>query len=64
MEGLKMMLQKRGGALMWLLVAAAMLTCTVSRLFTVGDGPGWTPNVNYTDWASHQHIFVGDWLCE
>ncbi|KAL3526555.1 hypothetical protein ACH5RR_011211 [Cinchona calisaya] len=58
-----MMSGKKWGVALWLVAAAAaILTCAVSRLITVGDNPGWTPNVNYTDWASHQHLYVGDWL--
>ncbi|XP_071915726.1 early nodulin-like protein 20 [Coffea arabica] len=56
-----MMLGKRGGAL-WLLVAAATLTCAASRLIQVGGKPGWRPDVNYTEWAAQQQLCVGDWL--
>lgn len=62
--GLIMMLGKKGGAF-WLLLmaAAATLTCsTASRLIQVGDKPGWRPDVNYTEWAAHQQLYVGDWL--
>ncbi|XP_074574705.1 mavicyanin-like [Curcuma longa] len=31
--------------------------------FTVGDGKGWIPNVNYTVWEKkHRPFHVGDWL--
>ncbi|KAL3525897.1 hypothetical protein ACH5RR_014269 [Cinchona calisaya] len=64
MDGLTMMLRKRGGALRLLVAvaAAAMLACTVGRLISVGGRLGWQQNVNYTDWASHQHLYMGDWL--
>lgn len=28
-----------------------------------GDRFGWRLNVNFSDWASHQIFYVGDWLC-
>ncbi|CAL0299051.1 unnamed protein product [Lupinus luteus] len=28
----------------------------------VGGNKGWNPNVNYTEWSSQEHFFVGDWL--
>ena len=28
-----------------------------------GDRYGWRVNINFTNWASHQHFYVGDWLC-
>ncbi|OIV90230.1 hypothetical protein TanjilG_01426 [Lupinus angustifolius] len=28
----------------------------------VGGNKGWSPNVNYTEWSSHEHFLVGDWL--
>lgn len=34
-------------------------------LHRVGGGKyTWKPNVNFTEWAKHQHFYVGDWLCE
>lgn len=30
----------------------------------VGGSKGWTQDVNYTEWSSHEHVFVGDWLCK
>ncbi|CAO2830352.1 unnamed protein product [Amaranthus hypochondriacus] len=27
-----------------------------------GDRYGWRVNINFTNWASHQHFYVGDWL--
>lgn len=39
-------------------------TCAVARLITVGGSHGWNQNVNYTEWSTdHQHLHVGDWLC-
>ncbi|KAL7100956.1 hypothetical protein ACP275_08G026700 [Erythranthe tilingii] len=49
-------------AAVMVLLAAAMLTCTGGALIKVGGKPGWTQNVNYTDWATHRHFYVGDWL--
>ncbi|KAI3436906.1 Phytocyanin domain-containing protein [Psidium guajava] len=32
-------------------------------LHRVGGGKNtWAPNVNFTDWSSHEHFHVGDWL--
>ncbi|KAK4751322.1 hypothetical protein SAY87_004804 [Trapa incisa] len=33
-----------------------------AALIKVGGPTGWTPATNYTEWASHQNIYVGDWL--
>lgn len=41
-----------------------LMKCAASGLDKVGGKHGWDQNVNYTDWASHQHFYVGDWLCE
>lgn len=34
------------------------------KLHKVGDSKGWNQNVNYTEWSSQQHVYVGDWLCK
>ncbi|XP_015065372.1 lamin-like protein [Solanum pennellii] len=39
-----------------------LIKCAASGLDKVGGKHGWDQNVNYTDWASHQHFYVGDWL--
>lgn len=33
-------------------------------LHKVGGSKGWVnnPEVNYTEWSSHEHVYVGDWL--
>ncbi|XP_012855175.1 PREDICTED: lamin-like protein [Erythranthe guttata] len=49
-------------AAVMVLLAAAMLPCTGGALIKVGGKPGWALNVNYTDWATHRHFYVGDWL--
>ncbi|XP_061358088.1 early nodulin-like protein 19 [Gastrolobium bilobum] len=28
----------------------------------VGGSKGWKPDVNYTEWSSHEHFYVNDWL--
>lgn len=42
--------------------------CTESRdpvLHRVGGGKfTWRPNVNFTEWARHDHFYKGDWLCK
>ncbi|GFS32459.1 early nodulin-like protein 19 [Actinidia rufa] len=60
----------RKGSLTWWTVAVAvvlvmMLPCAVCQppqLFKVGGRDGWTKDVNYTEWAIHQRLYVGDWL--
>lgn len=54
-------------AIFWLLLVAAagIPTCTVSEeRHAVGGSKGWAPNVNYTEWASHENFYEGDWLCK
>ena len=60
---------RKGGFAWWTVavVAVGMLTCAVSQppqLFKVGGRDGWTKDVNYTEWAIHQRLYVGDWLCK
>ncbi|XP_039114845.1 lamin-like protein [Dioscorea cayenensis subsp. rotundata] len=46
-----------------LLIAMLFLCVSVSATkHDVGGKQGWAPNVNYTDWASHERFFVGEWL--
>ncbi|OWM72913.1 hypothetical protein CDL15_Pgr016545 [Punica granatum] len=34
-------------------------------LHRVGGGRyTWAPNINFTQWASHEVFYVGDWLCK
>ncbi|XP_019436294.1 PREDICTED: lamin-like protein [Lupinus angustifolius] len=34
-----------------------------TSLHRVGGGRyTWVPNVNFTDWANHEHFYKGDWL--
>lgn len=42
----------------------ALSTLAMAKLHKVGGGRGWTQNLNYTEWAAKQHIYVGDWLCK
>ncbi|OWM74777.1 lamin-like protein [Punica granatum] len=44
------------------LVVVAESAVGRAALVKVGGPPGWVPNTNYTDWASHQQFHVGDWL--
>ena len=34
-----------------------------AKRYIVGGNKGWSPNVNYTVWASDKHFYFGDWLC-
>ncbi|XP_028800051.1 lamin-like protein [Neltuma alba] len=52
---------------LFLMIAMAMgFFCTESRdpvLHRVGGGRyTWRPKVNFTEWASHDHFYKGDWL--
>jgi hypothetical protein len=47
----------------WMMMMGSQ-TCVVARLITVGGSKGWNQNVNYTEWSSNQHFYVGDWLCK
>lgn len=52
----------------WWLAAVAVAVAALqggceANLIKVGGRYGWSPNVNYTEWASTQHFYVGDWLC-
>ncbi|XWS30212.1 hypothetical protein CRYUN_Cryun24cG0097700 [Craigia yunnanensis] len=38
------------------------LEFAMGKLHRVGDKYGWNPNVNYSEWSSHQQFYVGDWL--
>ncbi|XP_057953416.1 early nodulin-like protein 20 [Malania oleifera] len=51
--------------LLRLAVTAAVLTCAACHepvRHTVGGSFGWSPNVNYSDWAKNQTFYIGDWL--
>ncbi|MFS7970894.1 putative cupredoxin, phytocyanin [Helianthus anomalus] len=41
-----------------------MLPEVSAKRFIVGGNMGWTSDVNYTLWAEHQTIYLGDWLCK
>lgn len=46
-----------------IVVLILMLQQNVSgALFRVGSKLGWAPNVNYTQWAAQQQIYLDDWL--
>ncbi|XP_055805851.1 lamin-like protein [Solanum dulcamara] len=44
------------------IILLGLMKCSASRLDKVGGKYGWDQNVNYTDWAAHQHFYVRDWL--
>ncbi|KAF3648694.1 hypothetical protein BC332_05992 [Capsicum chinense] len=48
--------------LLIMITLLGLMKCVASRLVKVGDKHGWDQNVNYTDWAAHYHLYVGDWL--
>ena len=64
METLRTHLRLFGGASPSILLIAMLFLCvSVSATkHDVGGKQGWAPNVNYTDWASHERFFVGEWL--
>ncbi|CAI0452225.1 unnamed protein product [Linum tenue] len=44
-------------------VVLAAATAAEGRLVYVGGGKTtWAANVNFTEWSSHQHFYVGDWI--
>ncbi|XP_019157152.1 PREDICTED: lamin-like protein [Ipomoea nil] len=65
MEGVAsgVMARKVVGAV-WLplVFGSLLLTSALGDRIKVGGNVGWTPNVNYTEWAAKQHFYVGDWL--
>ncbi|GLU02467.1 hypothetical protein SLE2022_197160 [Rubroshorea leprosula] len=49
--------------LMLVVVTMPCRECRQPVLHRVGGGRHtWRPDVNFTDWASHEIFFVGDWL--
>ncbi|KAK6798623.1 hypothetical protein RDI58_006326 [Solanum bulbocastanum] len=48
-----------------LMMLLGLIKCAASGLDKVGGKHGWDQNVNYTDWASHQHfsLAIGFILC-
>ncbi|KAI4308281.1 hypothetical protein L6164_031371 [Bauhinia variegata] len=50
---------------MWVMVMMMVIVVKLgkSELIYVGGGKAsWKPNVNLTEWASHEQFYVGDWL--
>ncbi|KAK9735968.1 hypothetical protein RND81_04G241800 [Saponaria officinalis] len=46
-----------------MVVATTMMTGLVTgRLVNVGGKDMWRTGINYTEWASHESFYVGDWL--
>ncbi|CAO2820566.1 unnamed protein product [Amaranthus hypochondriacus] len=39
-----------------------MVPQVFGKRYIVGGNKGWSPNVNYTVWASDKHFYFGDWL--
>lgn len=47
-------------------IMVLMLTCSgcvSGEMLRVGGSQGWKTDVNYTEWSSQQHFYVGLWLC-
>lgn len=40
----------------WLMASATAI------LHKVGGKQGWDQNVNYTEWAANEQVYVGEWL--
>ncbi|KAL9233662.1 hypothetical protein vseg_008627 [Gypsophila vaccaria] len=50
-------------AVVFVFLVVSMVTDRVSgRLVNVGGRDMWKPNVNYTEWASHENFYVDDWI--
>ncbi|KAL5582233.1 hypothetical protein UlMin_014675 [Ulmus minor] len=59
-RGLK---SKSGRMLIVITIVGWLITRGASETrYKVGGSSGWNQNVNYTQWSSHQQLFVGDWL--
>jgi hypothetical protein len=51
--------------LMVLMMATFLVECRGSVLHRVGGGRYcWAPNINFTEWSSHEQFYKGDWLCK
>ncbi|EOY03559.1 Early nodulin-like protein 20 [Theobroma cacao] len=53
---------KRDYSVEFMIVMFVMFEVGVGKLHRVGDKQGWNPNVNYSEWCSHEQFYVGDWL--
>lgn len=50
-----------------LFVTVAMMIVGVesTTVHRVGGGRyTWNPNVNFSDWATHERFYSGEWLCQ
>ncbi|XP_057953431.1 early nodulin-like protein 20 [Malania oleifera] len=67
------LLWKRGSPCTVMVAAAAVAVAVLGLLTRVecrkpslhrvgGQREGWKPNVNYTNWTTHETFYVGDWL--
>lgn len=51
--------------LMVMMMGTFLVECRDSVLHRVGGGRyTWAPNINFTEWSSHEQFYVGDWLCK
>ncbi|XP_062170998.1 early nodulin-like protein 20 [Alnus glutinosa] len=49
--------------LMVLMMATFLVECRDCVLHRVGGGRySWAPNINFTEWSSHEQFYKGDWL--
>ncbi|GLT68174.1 hypothetical protein SLA2020_404300 [Shorea laevis] len=49
--------------LMVMMMGTFLVECRDSVLHRVGGGRyTWAPNINFTEWSSHEQFYVGDWL--
>ncbi|XVE68207.1 hypothetical protein DITRI_Ditri09bG0049900 [Diplodiscus trichospermus] len=48
--------------ILMLMMMIMVLEFAMGKLHRVGDKHGWNPNVNYSQWSSHEQFYVGDWL--
>ncbi|KAF5744972.1 lamin-like protein [Tripterygium wilfordii] len=59
MEGLR----KKCFLLMVFMATMLLADCRKPVLHRVGGGKySWAPNFNFSEWASHEEFYVGDWL--
>ena len=52
------------------MVLMMMMTMVLANMakselhYVGGDKSSWGPNVNLTEWSSHEHFHLEDWLCK
>ena len=50
-----------------IIVIVTMMSVKIAEaeIHYVGGGKyNWAPNVNLSDWSTHEHFYVDDWLCK